>query len=382
MDKWKKVFYDNGGTKENYKFPKKLVKDSEYFTEVLHFMDVLIGDLRCNCIEKPFIDIAVEYKKLFENVMIAFYSGNIVSAYSSIEHLIMEYKNNGIIFSKLSKSYSFNYYVRENKKWNNFLFYRGRVGDISNESKGDALKHTPFDMISKIGSNRFSIPGQPCLYLGSTSYDCWIEMGQPADREFNVGCILLSKDYEIINLATDIWVLLGAIECLKEQTDKEMMFKSYLLSQITSYCIGEENRNFKSEYVISQLITLACKLNSIDGISYISKRVSTNEFGHSICMNLALLIPYEQGVKYSSIMDSEMKIGSPINYASFDKLKRAPLNLSIELLPYELKHSPICIGDFENQIPYRETDFYDYDRYLRQITIQKYGIGEFQNDRE
>lgn len=182
---------------------------------------------------------------------------------------------------------------------------------------------------------------------------------------------MLNKDYEIINLATDIWVFLGAIESLKEQVDKEMMFKSYLLSQVTSYCINEDSRNFKSEYVISQLITLACKSNKIDGISYISKRVSTNEFGHNICMNLALFIPYEQDVKYSQNMISEMKIGTPINYAYFNKLKRAPLNLSIEPLPYELKQGAIAIGDFENQIPYTETDFYDYDRYLRQITLKK-----------
>lgn len=374
MDKWRKVFYDDEGTKLNYKFPKKLRKDSEYFAAVLQFMDTLIKDLSDNGIEKAFIEIAMEYRELIKDVLTNYYSGDIVLAYTMIERLIKEYKRNGIIFSKLSKSYSFNYYVIENRKWDHFLFYRARVGDISNESKEDVLKHTPFDKISKIGSNRFSIPGQPCLYLGSTSYDCWIEMGRPDDREFNVGCILLKKDYEIINLSTDIWVFLEAMKRLKEQADKEMIFKSYLLSQITSFCIDEDNRNFKSEYVISQLISLACKSNTINGISYISKRVSTNEFGHNICMNLALFIPYEQGVKYSKSMISEIKIGTPINYAYFNKLKRASLNLSFEPLPYELKQGAIAIGDFENQIPYRETDFYDYDKYLRQITLKKYGI--------
>lgn len=374
MDKWKKLFYDDEGTKENYKFPKNLSKDNEYCPAVIEFMDTLIKDLKDNDIEEIYIDIAVNYRKIFNDVMTYFYAGNIVSAYKMIESLVKEYKDNGIIFSKLSKSYSFNYYVIENKKWENYLFYRARVGNISSENKEDALKHVPFDEISKIGSNRFSIPGQPCLYLGTTSYDCWIEMGQPDDREFNVGCVLLNKDYEILNLATDIWNLLGGIKCLKKKSDKEMLFKSYLLSQITSYCISEKNRNFKSEYVISQLITLACKSNNIDGISYISKRVSTNEFGHSICMNLALFIPYEQGIKYSGIMESEMKIGIPINYAYFDKLKIALLNLSIEQLPYELMQKPIAIGDFENQIPYRETQFYDFDRYLYQIARRKYGI--------
>lgn len=373
MEKWEKVFYDKG-TKKNYRFPKTLDKDNQYFEEVLKFMDILIEDLRNNDIEQMYIEIAEEYKIIFESILTKYYEGKIIDAYNLINDLIKEYKDNRIIFSKLSKSYSFNYYVIENKKWNEFIFFRARTGNIENENKENVLKHTPFDMISKIGSNRFSIPGQPCLYLGSTSYACWIEMNKPSDKDFNVGCILLNKDYEILNLSTDLRVFLGAISVLKQESDKYMMFKSYLLSQVTSFCVKEENRNFKSEYIISQLITLACKSNGIEGISYISKRVSSNAFGHDICMNLALFVPYEQGKKYSSIMDTEMKIGFPVNYAYFEKLKRAPLCLSIEHFVYENSPYPTNIGDFENQIPYTETHFYDFDKYLRQITWRQYKV--------
>lgn len=374
MEKWEKVFYNDKGTKENYRFPKKLNKDNEYYNEVLRFMDNLIDDLRSNDIEQVYIDIAKEYKGIFENVLTKYYEGKIVEAYDIINNLIKEYKENHIIFSKLSKSFSFNYYVIEGKEWDEFIFFRARSGNIENEDKRDSLKHTPFDMISKIGSYRFSIPGQPCLYLGSTSYACWIEMDKPSDKDFSAGCILLNKDYEILNLSTDIRVFLGAVDALKQETDKQMMFKSYLLSQVTSFRINEEKRNFKSEYIISQLITLACKSNGIEGISYISKRVSSNVFGHDICMNLALFIPYEHGQKYSCIMESEMKIGIPINYAYFEKLKRAPLCLSIEPFVYQNSPYPTNIGDFENQIPYTETHFYDFDKYLRQITWRQYKI--------
>lgn len=371
MEKWEKVFYDKG-TKENYRFPKKINKDNEHFEEVLKFMDILISDLKSNDIGQEYIEIAEDYKNLFESVLTKYYEGKIVDAYNIIDNLIKEYKNNSIIFSKLSKSYSFNYYVIENKKWYEFIFFRARVGNIENENKENALMHTPFDMISKIGSNRFSIPGQPCLYLGSTSYACWIEMDKPSDKDFNAGCVLLNKDYEILNLSTDIRVFLGAVSVLKKDSDKQMMFKSYLLSQVTSFRIIEEKRNFKSEYIISQLITLACKSNGIEGISYISKRVSSNVFGHDICMNLALFVPYEHGEKYASIMKTEMKIGYPVNYAYFEKLKRAPLCLSIERFDYENSPYPTNIGDFENQTPYTETHFYDFDKYLRQITWRQF----------
>ena len=211
MGTWEEVFFDDKGTKENYRFPKKINKDNEYFEEVLKFMDILIEDLRNNDIEQAYIEIAEEYKCLFNSVLTKYYEGKIVDAYNEINDLIQEYKNNCIIVSSLSRSYSFNYYVIENKKWDEFIFFRARTGNIENENMENALKHTPFDMISKIGSYRFSIPGQPCLYLGSTSYACWIEMDKPSDRDFNAGCILLNKDYEILNLSTDIRVFLGAV---------------------------------------------------------------------------------------------------------------------------------------------------------------------------
>ena len=92
MDKWQNVFYSKGKTKENYKFPKILSKDN-------------------NNIDEAFIDIAKEYRKIIDKVLKKYYSGEIVVAYNIIEKLIVEYKKSGIIFSKISKSYSFNYYI-------------------------------------------------------------------------------------------------------------------------------------------------------------------------------------------------------------------------------------------------------------------------------
>ena len=89
MEKWEKVFYDDKGTKENYRFPRKLNKDNEYFEAVLKFMEVLIEDLRTNDIEPAYIEIAEEYKSLFEDVLTRYYEGKIVDAYNIIDGLII-----------------------------------------------------------------------------------------------------------------------------------------------------------------------------------------------------------------------------------------------------------------------------------------------------
>ena len=102
---------------QNYKFPKILSKDNEYHSEVLKFIDILIEDLKINNIDEAFIDIAKEYRQIIDKVLKKYYSGEIVVAYNIIEKLIVEYKKSGIIFSRISKSYSFNYYIIENKKY-------------------------------------------------------------------------------------------------------------------------------------------------------------------------------------------------------------------------------------------------------------------------
>ena len=84
-------------------------------------MDNLIKDLKNNNIGQDYIKIAIEYRSLFKIVLIKYYEGNIIDAYNLINNLIKEYKKNNIIFSKLSKSYSFNYYVIENGM-NSFFF--------------------------------------------------------------------------------------------------------------------------------------------------------------------------------------------------------------------------------------------------------------------
>lgn len=138
MDKWINVFYSDKGVKENYKFPKILNNDNEYFSAVLNFIDTLIEDLRDNNIDRDFIEISENYRTIIEEVLKKYYSGEIIAAYNKIEQLIKEYQNSNIIISSISKSYSFNYYVKENKKWEYFLFYRARFGDISKEKEEDA----------------------------------------------------------------------------------------------------------------------------------------------------------------------------------------------------------------------------------------------------
>ncbi len=53
------------------------------------------------------------------------------------------------------------------------------------------MMYLPISLRSKSGNYRFSIPGNPSLYLANSSYGCWIETGFPADIDFNVSSPVL-----------------------------------------------------------------------------------------------------------------------------------------------------------------------------------------------
>ena len=130
----------------------------------------------------------------------------------------------------------------------------------------------------------------------------------------------------------------------------------------TSFNVSEENRNFKSEYIISQIIMLACKNKQLNGITYHSKRVEHEIFAHILGVNLVLFADYDGEETNSKICD-HIENGDSLNYSMFKQLMPSlyykEYKLRIDMSPYVK-----TIGSFKRQFPYNETEFYYFDRYL------------------
>ncbi len=56
--------------------------------------------------------------------------------------------------------------------------YRVRCSDSELSERKDMF-HIPFHLRHLVGTQRYSIAGLPCLYLGTSIYVCWQEMGKP-----------------------------------------------------------------------------------------------------------------------------------------------------------------------------------------------------------
>ena len=228
------------------------------------------------------------------------------------------------------------------------------------------MLHIPFINRSIVKSERFSIPGLPSLYLGNTSYVCWLEMGRPADFRFNVSPVLLDNSQKIFNLTVTLQNFYNAIDL--EVSNKEIeqklskLMKIYLLNYATSFNVSEQNRNFKSEYIISQMIMLACKNKGLNGITYHSKKVSHDIFASILGVNLVLFADYNGERDYSSICD-HIENGDSFNYSMFKQLLPS-LNYKDYCLRIDASAYIKNIGTFTRQFPYRETQFYMFDKYL------------------
>ena len=129
----------------------------------------------------------------------------------------------------------------------------------------------------------------------------------------------------------------------------------------TSYKVEEENRTFRSEYIVSQSIMLACKRLGLNGIVYFSKRVEADSFAYA-AINLALFADYNRHREYGEICE-HLKIDQPMNYQLFRQLSQSAIYQKYEL---RLATSPYItnIGDFNRQYGYRETMFYRFDEHL------------------
>lgn len=277
----------------------------------------------------------------------AYYDGDIVQATTRIHNLlerIIKDDSNNFIKSSIDQSYSTrliscytdfydldeSYYKAMKEK--ELTFFRART-EYFNDYK--EMYHIPLDKRDKVGTERFSIPGIPCLYIGCSAYDIWLEMGRPAYSDFNVSAIKLTeegKKLQVLNLAITPYVIMG-LNTAMHQGGMGAKYGSLIKSVLTIYplIIASSIRNknsagkFRSDYIISHLIMLNIKKLGIDGVAYISKRIEDGreDYAYPQLINIALpaFAASVVNTKYGSICE-KIEITKPKNLEEF---------LSIEL---------------------------------------------------
>lgn len=221
-----------------------------------------------------------------------FITGDIISAFNKFSEL-MEYCVNDLPYKNVES---------------NMLFYRMRAEfDIKEKEQ---FYHLPSSMRSKCSSERYSIAGYPCFYIGYSKNDCFVEIspngsmiGLSLKEEQNIPVLDLTF-YEDQPNGRDIVSFVKALPII-------------MACNLVYPRADTINAKFREEYIIPQMLTAYLRhKNKFKGICYYSVRnESLNPYGRdeNDFRNLVLFPNIESGKEHDDDLMDKFEWFMPFN---------------------------------------------------------------------
>lgn len=199
-------------------------------------------------------------------------------------------------------------------------FYRMRISDTP-KLKKEELFHVPFQIREKVCSQRYSIPGLPCLYLGDSIYVCWEEIGRPNIDKLHVARFDLSESgFKMLDFNVSIKDLRKRHFPAKH-TDGLMIkglisyFCYWPILAACSIVVNKPEDIFKPEYIIPQLVLQwVVSSQKLDGILYRSNRIKNSKHNEGTFTNLVIPIKQSADKGACSELRSKIKFTAPLSW--------------------------------------------------------------------
>lgn len=364
---------------ENIQLPIILKSDTEYLDVLKETFETLTTELNTlannNAILDTVKDSTIKNIESINSALSSYFMGDIATAQNEIYELLKKYENNEHLITTANRSYACTGIdaFKENKPvvLNQLSFYRARIG--THFCKED-MGYIPFKKRSLVATQRFSIPGIPCLYLGTSSYACWLELNKPADYLFSVSHYKIVQDLKILDLTMSLFSIEAfpenqRISNLKDIFNEnipiesiEAIFELAPLIIATSFVVqNSDNRNFKIEYTISHLIMNNLTKLKIDGVAFLSKKFKSELFTYPLGVILAFPIFDEKRIQ------SNIEFNDPINFAEFKMIPSSETKSFSSTYwnskPYNNDDNVLNLGN--STLKYRELPFHNFDNYVK-----------------
>lgn len=230
------------------------------------------------------------------------------------------------------------------------VFFRGRMTDQF-LSKLEMF-HVPYNKRYNLHNERFSLTGQPLLYLGNSIADVVEELGVNWDDRETIHRLRVSsfeftstgKKRRIFDLRCNIW---NDMKGTQQSTFSKKKFFRNILSTICSFQKRKELEGyaFKEEYVIPQMLAQVLKQNHYDGICY----YSTKQF-HKYCSDMdsqkiigpELSMFYRENIALFTHMNNTLEnVNENIVESIYDEALRKDLEISMPVSIQNIKKSSI-----------------------------------------
>lgn len=197
--------------------------------------------------------------KQIKNALNYYYEGKPASALNSLKRGLK------------SENKNFEYLMYQKKLPPETSFYRIRKHKENFPLPAYNFFHIPFELRGKVKTQRYSIPGFPSLYLGTTIYVCWEELGRPNINDFQVVRLKNVETINVLNLVppTEEYITPYRRYCY-------MMLWPLIFS--SSIKVNNQDDTFKPEYIIPQLLLQWVRnKEDIDGILYQTTHIDLHQ---------------------------------------------------------------------------------------------------------
>ena len=226
--------------------------------------NTLVGAEMCTMVEKYLEEITNNATKLIE-VLRLYSSGNIVEASLKAFQIFDTMKPQ--LMQRCSGVYSLEDYYRIRE-----------IGKQPFRLERKELFHIPYNKNYLVGTERYSMPGYPCLYLASQAELAWYECGKP--QKFAIAKFDIPKEenyLKFIDFSEKLLPLKYSFLSWFHSKKNKIEVQKYLLKYIYTYplraacsvVVEHHGAKFIEEYIIPQLLLQWVRNDKdFDGIRY------------------------------------------------------------------------------------------------------------------
>jgi hypothetical protein len=145
------------------------------------------------------------------------------------------------------------------------------------------LFHIPFTLRGYVSSQRYSINGLPCFYLGSSLSVCWNELGKPDLARLYAIKLRFRNIPRILNIPYVSSFMPSIIDLWEQNGPNRARFEAILIALLVCWPLIaactirtlHPDDKFKPEYIVPQLLLQwITKEKQFSGIRYLSTKIT------------------------------------------------------------------------------------------------------------
>ena len=236
--------------------------------------------------------------------------------------------------------------------------------------------HIPFEQRHKVSNQRYSINGFPCLYLGSSIYVCWEELNRPDFGELYVSKFSIVTQHPKI---LDLTFSAKESQSFLKRFNKDNDFHEWQLNGIVDKVIlfplimscsvinKENNRVFKEEYIIPQLLLEWVRnKNVINGVEYFSLSLPEYNLDQRLYKNYVFPAKQQKVKGQCDFLSSIFELTDPISW-DFVKTLDARAKIADSSTRFDF-------NILNQERSYTHTEFSEIEKILDSFPLKKLGV--------